>query len=100
MIVSPVFAPTWKVIGEVEPSTLMPLKVIWPTMRAHSEESCTISAVIAALSAVDRVPLLYWTASSRTRCRIACTSLRAPSADCTIEMPSIALRFAWATPRI
>ena len=100
MIVSPVLAPTWKVIGVVEPSALMPLKVIVLTMRLHSEESWTISAVIAALSPVESVPLLYWTASSRTRCRIECTSFSAPSADWTSDTPSSELRLAWATPRI
>src|SRR3954464_7100612 len=100
MIVSPVLAPTWKVIGVVDPRALMPLKVIVLTMRLHSADSWTISAVMAALSPVESVPLLYWTASSRTRCRIECTSFSAPSADCTSDTPSSELRLAWLRPRI
>ena len=40
------------------------------------------------------VPLPYWTLRSRTRCSIECTSASEPSAVCTSEMPSCALRCA------
>src|SRR5262249_35727866 len=40
-----------------------------------------------------------WTASSRMRCRASPTLLRAPSAVCASEMPSLALRIATFMPR-
>ena len=46
------------------------------------------------------VPLSNCTFRSRTRCSIECTSLSAPSAVWTSEMPSCALRCAWARPPI
>ncbi len=38
------------------------------------------------------------TASSRMRCKMDCVSFSAPSAVCTSEMPSCALRTAWFRP--
>ena len=52
-----------------------------------------------AVRRCDSAPFLYWTASSRTRCSIAWTSLRLPSAVWTSEMPSWMLRCAWPRPR-
>ncbi len=46
------------------------------------------------------MPFDHCTASSRMRCRIECISFSEPSAVCTSEMPSWALRLAWAVPRI
>ena len=46
------------------------------------------------------MPFGAWIDSSRTRCRIECISFSAPSAVWTSEMPSCALRLAWAVPRI
>ena len=54
---------------------------------------------IAVLSPVDSVPLLYWTARSRTRWSIEWTSFSAPSAVCTSETASWALRWACAGRR-
>src|SRR5262249_11341967 len=67
-------------------------------MRAISSQSCATSLVMAALSEADRVPLLYWTARSRTRCSIDCTSLIDPSAVWTSETASCAFRWAWSSP--
>ena len=78
----------------------MPLNFELSRMRTSSAVSCATSAVILAWSDVDSVPLANWIDSSRTRCRIACISLREPSAVCTSEMPSCALRLACAVPRI
>ena len=78
----------------------MPLNVELSRIRTSSAVSCATSAVILAWSDVDSVPLANWIDSSRTRCRIECISFSAPSAVCTSEMPSCALRLAWAVPRI
>ena len=99
-IVSPWFAPTWKVVVPEPSSRLMPLNAVLARMSVISVASCLASATIAALSSVLRVPLLYCTFRSRTRWSIECTSLRAPSAVWTSEMPSCALRCAWARPPI
>ena len=67
LIVSPSLAPTWKVI-EVEPvRSEMPLNAVVEPMRLISAHSWATSAVMAALSEADRVPLLNCTARSRTR---------------------------------
>ena len=96
------FAPTWRVtiVGVDAPNSAMPLNVAESRIRTSSAVSCVISAPILAWSPVDSVPFDHWMASSRTRCRIECISFRAPSAVCTSEMPSWALRLAWAVPRI
>src|SRR3954470_13029781 len=99
-MVSPALAPTWKVTLVPPLRRLMPLNWGGLTMRPTSAESWVISAVMAARSAVERVPLLYWTASSRTRCRMEWTSLRAPSPVCTMLTPSRAFWWAWARPLI
>ncbi len=93
VIVSPSLAPTWK--EYVPPSSrTLPLNFVSSEMFFTSLAICETSAAIASLSSVDRVPLLYWTFRSRTRCSIECTSLSAPSAVWTSEMPSCALRCA------
>ena len=89
VMTSPSLAPTWNVIVPAEPSSsLMPLKSAELPMRAISDCSWAASAVMAALSEVESVPLPYWTASSRTRCSIEWTSLSEPSAVCTRLTPS------------
>ncbi len=75
-------------VGVDAPNRAMPLKVAESRIRTSSAVSCVISAPILAWSPVERVPFDHWMASSRTRCRIECISLRAPSAVCTSEMPS------------
>ena len=75
-----------------------PVRSCWPLKRVRfemlsiSERSASISLPMAARSLEDSVVLPAWIASSRTRCRMLCTSPRAPSAVWSIEMPSCALR--------
>ena len=97
-IVSPSLAPTWNVIVAPPVSRAMPLNFVCVPMLEISAQSWATSAVIAAWSDVDSVPLLNWTARSRTRCSIDCTSAIAPSAVCTSETASCALRWAWSRP--
>ena len=78
----------------------MPLNSVLVVMSLISVASALTSDSMAALSSVLRVPESYWTRRSRTRCSIECTSLRAPSAVCTSEIASLALRCAWARPPI
>ena len=78
-------APTWKVIAGAPESSAMPLNFVSLPIVEISAQSWATSAVIAALSAVARVPLLNWTARSRTRWSIECTSASAPSPVCTSE---------------
>jgi len=86
---------------EVEPvRRATSLKLVWAAMRWISPPSCVTSFWIALLSAGERVPLSYCTASSRTRWSIECTSLIAPSAVATSEIASWPLRWAWARPPI
>ena len=88
--VSPSLAPTWKV-KPVAPKTGLPLNdvpVVASTMFLISAAIWTTSAAIAVWSSVLSEPLPYWTLRSRTRCSIECTSVRAPSAVWTSEMPS------------
>ena len=73
--------------------------VVWDT-RSISVESWSISFWIAVRSVSEFVPFADWTASSFMRCSIDCTSLRAPSAVCTADMPSDALVEARSSPLI
>ena len=93
-------APTWKVIVTAAFRTLMPLNSALEPMRSISDASWLTSVWIALRSLSLSEPFLNWTASSRTRWSIEWTSSSEPSAVCTIEMPSWALRFAWSTPLI
>ena len=93
-MVCPSSAPTWNVMALEPVSTAMSLNLVSLPIRLISAQSCETSAVIDALSDADSVPLLYWTASSRTRWSMACTSLMAPSAVCTSETASCELRWA------
>src|SRR4028118_1027960 len=68
-------------------------------MRLSSELSWTISDWIAFLASVLRPPsLLAWTDRSRMRWRMLWDSFSAPSAVCTTDMPSWALRGATLRP--
>ena len=67
--------------------------------RLISVDSAEISACAAALEAASLPPeLAACTDRSRIRFNIVCTSLSAPSAVCTTEMPSSALRVACFSP--
>ncbi len=92
-IVSPSLAPTWNV-KPVEPKTAVPLNFVSVEMLPTSLAIWKTSDAIASLSSELSVPLANWTLRSRTRCSIECTSLSAPSAVWTSEMPSCALRCA------
>ena len=93
-------APIWKVTVPAPVSSAMPLNCVWAEMREISLQSCVTSSVIEFLSEVDSVPLLNCTARSRTRWSIECTSASEPSAVCTIDTASCALRWAWSRPPI
>ena len=72
---SPSLAPTWKVMVTWPFSSGMPLNWAEVPMRWISQASWVISDWMAVWSCVESVPFLYSTASSRTRCSIAWTSL-------------------------
>ncbi len=93
VIVSPSLAPTWKV-NVAAPKTAVSLNFVSVVIVLISAASWMTSAPIAVLSSALSVPLEYWTARSRTRCSIECTSPSEPSAVWTSEMPSCALRCA------
>jgi hypothetical protein len=99
-IVSPSLAPTWNVTVMLPLSRLMLLNTALEPMRSTSEASMLISDWIALRSSVESVPFLYCTASSRTRWSIECTSCSEPSAVCTSDTASCALRWACARPAI
>ena len=90
--VSASLAPTWKVMLDEPVSRAMPLNLVLAPTAEISAHSWATSPVIDALSEADRVPLLNWTARSRTRWSMACTSAIAPSPVCTSETASCALR--------
>ena len=100
MIVWPSSAPTWKVTVGVPESSVIPLNFVSEPMRAISWPSEATSFSIEVLSLAESVPFLYWTASSRTRPSMLCTSWSEPSAVCTSEIASCALRWAWPRPPI
>ncbi|STY98514.1 Uncharacterised protein [Mobiluncus mulieris] len=95
-------APTWKRIAlepEAEPSnSLVPLKLVTLPIRSNSERSCFNSALILPRDFESFESLAPWTASTRIRCKMECTSFNAPSAVWITEMPSWALRTAWRLP--
>ena len=70
----------------------MPLNFVSEPMREISAPSEVTSCSMEVLSLAESVPFLYWTASSRTRPSMLCTSWSEPSAVCTSEMASWALR--------
>ncbi len=59
-----------------------------------------ISSWIFSLSDALFVPFDAWTDSSRHRSIISCTSVRAPSAICIMEIPSSEFADACVSPRI
>jgi hypothetical protein len=68
-------------------------------MRSTSSIRLWNSSSRVSLSVVLTEPLAAWIASSRRRVRIELTSLSAPSAVCTNEMPSLAFRLACSSER-
>ena len=94
-------APTWKACEVNEPSSsCKPLKVVLLAMRFSSDTSWFTSDCRLARLSAELVELADWIDNSRTRWRILVLSCSAPSAVCDSEMPSLALRMAWARPRI
>src|SRR3954468_6118113 len=93
-------APTWKVTALTLSSSEMPLNFVVVPMRSISEASWLTSDWIAVLLVALSVPLLYWTASSRTRWSMLWTVESAPSPVWTSETPSWMLRWFCARPRI
>jgi hypothetical protein len=81
-------------------SSVLLLNWVVLPMRSISEASWVSSVEIAVWSLLVRVPFEAWTDSSRMRCRIEWTSFSAPSPVWIIEIPSWALRWAWARPRV
>ncbi len=73
---------------------MLPLNFVCSAMFLTSPAIWKTSAAIASWSSELSVPLSNWTLRSRTRCSIECTSVSAPSAVWTSEMPSWALRCA------
>src|SRR5659263_146799 len=78
--------------------TLMLLKVVLSAIRESSDLSAVASVLIALRESTSFESFALWTARSRIRWRIACDSVSAPSAVCTTEMPSWALRTATLRP--
>ena len=72
----------------------MPENSVDAPIRLTSSTRLWNSSSSVSLSWLLTEPLLDWTASSRRRVRIELTSFSAPSAVCTSEMPSFALRLA------
>ena len=92
--------PTWKLTELLLPSSnLMPLNSVELPMRLTSLTRLWNSSSSVSLSWLLTEPLLDWIASSRRRVRMLLTSFSAPSAVCTMEMPSLALRLAWSSDR-
>src|SRR3984893_10829569 len=69
-------------------------------MRLISDDSWSISDLIAPRSEAWRVSLPPWTVSSRIRWRMEAVSLSAPSPDRIREIPSWALLEAWCRPAV
>ena len=87
--------PTWKV-RSLSSKTVAPANRVRVPIASSSSSSSSTSACSATPSLV--AVLAAETARSRIRCRIECTSLSAPSAVCTSEIPSCALRIATREP--
>ena len=92
-------ATSW-VVESAPVNRLSPLNFVRAAMLSTSVRSVSSSSPIAVRSLVDSVSLPACTVSSRMRCRMPCTSFSEPSAVCTIEMPTWALRDACCRPRI
>ena len=98
-MLSPADAPTWNTPPANEPSnSFLPLNSLVLATRSISLINCDTSACMALRSLSLLVALDDCTASSRMRCSISPTLLKAPSAVCASEMPSLALRAATARP--
>ncbi|VYU59619.1 Uncharacterised protein [Flavonifractor plautii] len=89
-------------LADMEPSSsLMPLKLAESAMRLISLLSW-LTSFWSCLRSVpsSKVPLADCSASSYMRLSMSWTSVRAPSAVCTREMPSLALSWALSRPVI
>jgi hypothetical protein len=92
--------PTWNVtVLAVPSSSLTPLNSVERPMRSTSLTRLWNSSSSVSRSWLLTEPFADWIASSRRRVRIELTSLSAPSAVCTKEMPSLALRLACSSER-
>ena len=81
-------------------SSRIPFHWVTSPMRVISAARAWNSRSMVLRSAALAVPLRAWTASSRMRISSDDTSPSAPSAICTIETPSVALRLAWSSERM
>ena len=97
-MVWPSFAPTWIFMEPSFASTFTPLNWVWPDTRSISSRRDLISSWIESRSDWELVPVVAWTVSSRTRCKLLLISDSAPSVVCATEIPSLALRAAWVRP--
>ena len=91
-------APTWKFSVPAPLRSLVPLKFVDCAMRPSSAWRLLASVVMFARASALFESFEAWTPRSRMRCRMLWTSVRAPSAVCTTEMPSWALRAATLSP--
>ena len=92
-------APTWKSVDAPPVRRETPLNLVFAAMSPMAAWSSVTSASMLAWESASLVPFAYWTASSRIRWSMLWTSVSAPSAVWTIEMPSWAFRPAWLRPR-
>ena len=92
-------APTWKFMLVTEPSSrFCPLKFTDEPRREISAVIAVACVVIAVRAEVLFESLAAWTARSRRFPSRDCTCDSAPSAVCTTEVPSWALRLACVRP--
>src|SRR3954466_15799417 len=100
-MVSPAFAPTWKLAEKLPSSSFLPLNVVVLAIRSSSDFSWVTSDWMFAWALALIPPELFaCTDRSRMRWRMLCVSVSAPSAVCTTEMPSWVLRTATFRPPI
>ncbi len=81
-------------------STWISLNFVRSLIASISVMIWSISSWIFCLSAALFVPFDAWTDNSMHRSIISCTSVRAPSAICIMEMPSSEFADACVSPRI
>src|SRR2546423_8033728 len=90
--------PTWKVKAPPALSSDVEPYLVLLAMRSISDRAEVTSASAAARDSVSCVPLADCTARSRTRCKSDVVSFRAPSAVCSMLMPSCAFCMATLKP--
>ncbi len=94
-IVSPTFAPTWKVVVPLLPfSTLAPLKLVCDAICVISAICCCTWASRAWRSEALFEPFAASTARVRMLCRLFTMVVSAPPAVCASETASLALLIA------